>query len=191
MLNPILNVNEKHKVIDDDYFENYGGEKYSDIYNKFTTPAEHIIINLLDKNIYFNSLLDIGCASGELVRDLRQLGVSAYGIENNKKILKFCVAPNYCGQLNMRELNKIPSKSFDILYTNSMMYCFPQEAASILKEMNRICRKAVYFYCPFLKETNFEDIYRIFLASKIWWEKQFEEANLSPVTHEIYVSLKI
>jgi len=186
MRNTILQVNENHKRIDTDYFKNYGGEEYSKTYTRYTTPADYLIEDLLNNNIFFNTILDVGCASGELVRDLRRLGASAYGIENNKKVLDKCVVPEYCCQLDMKEIYKIPPETFDVIFTNSMMYCFPQEFLNILKMINRACKKAVYFYSPYLNESTVPDPYRVFLASKIWCDKQFEEANFLPVTNEIY-----
>jgi len=189
MYNSILRVNDKVKKIDDLYFKNYGGANYTKNYQLYTKPAEYIIQDLLDKNIYFHTLLDIGCASGELVRDLRRLGVDAYGIENNEDILKKCVVPKYCLHLDMDNLEQLPLTKFDIIYTNSMMYCFPQNVLNTLQKMHNICQKAVCFYNPFLKECSFKDPYRVFLASRIWWEKQFEEANFKSLGKDVYAKI--
>jgi len=184
----ILEVNKKIKKIDDDYFTNYGGKNYSESYLSYTISPHQIIKEFLDKGIEISNLLDIGCASGELVRDFRRLGVKAYGIENNKSILKKCVVPQYCTLMDMRNLGEIKDNTFSVLYTNSLMYLWPNEIPSVLKQMNRIVEKAVYICVPFLKKNQviFEDPYRTFLANEKWWENQFITADFYKVSSNIY-----
>lgn len=172
MTNPVMLENDKN--IDTNYFDNYGGASYSENYLAYTTSSEEIISTLKAINLSFQTILDIGCASGELVRDLREHGYLAYGIENNKEILKKSIIPKYCVLMDMTKMSSIKDNSFDIIYTNAMMYLKPNEVGQVLKEMHRITKKGVYFCNPYLEKTNyFNDPYRKFLATKQWWIFQF------------------
>lgn len=184
----IVLFNDKFKHIDEGYFKNYGGGKYSDSYLKYTTHPTDVIIDLIYKGLDFKNILDVGCASGEVVRDFRRLGIDAFGIENNKEILKKSVAPKYCSYGDMFDLSDIADGAYDIIYCNALMYAWPTAVLGILKSFNRIVNSAVYLCCPFLENTTnlANDPYRVFLAKESWWEKQFKEANFLKISDTIY-----
>ena len=112
----------------------------------------------------------------------------AYGIENNKEILKKSVIPGYCTYGDMYDLSAIKNSSFDVIFCNCLMCAWPSSVLDILREFNRIANKAVYLCCPFIESSLglFDDPYRVFLAKKSWWHKQFKEANFERVTDCIY-----
>ena len=179
---------EDHKDIDNKYFDQYGDLGYSETYLRFTYSPEQIIRDMVNNDIDFETILDAGCASGELVRDFRRLGIKAYGIENNKDILKKSVAKNYCVYMDILDMSDIKDNTFDVVYSNALMYFYPQQIPSILKEFKRILKKAFYLCCPFSDNpVHFEDKYRKFLASKKWWEKQFIEAGFEKINENLYI----
>ena len=180
-------ISRDTKKIDLDYFSNYGGGNYSETYPFYTISPRKVIDDLINNGVYFETLLEGGCASGELVRDFRNLGVTSYGIENNSDILKKCVVPQYCTQMDLLNIKSIPNNTFDIIYTNALMYINPNKILGVLKEFNRICNKSVYLCNPFLEDCNFKDPYRVFLASRDWWEKQFNQANFKKVSDNIWI----
>jgi len=190
----IVVLHENPKEIDLSYFDNYGGYGYSESYKNYTLDPAFVLGTLAENNIFFQTLLDAGCASGELVRDFRRLGIQAYGIEKNKDILKKSVVPRYCTQMDIRDLSSIEVGSFDIIYCNSAMYLFPQEIPELLREFYRICKKGVYLCNPFLSKGSesevFKDPSRTFLATETWWNKQFAEANFKRVAPNIYIKSK-
>lgn len=183
---PEIEIYEKPKEIDISYFENYGGFPYSVNYQNFTIDAERIVEDLINKGIDFKTILDAGCASGELVRDLRSLGVKAYGIEQNKDILERCVIPQYCVHMSIQDLKNIADDKFDVIYTNSLMYLHPDEIPDILHTFYKVCKKAVYLCCPYLKDSNFRDDFRAFLATKEWWDRKFIQAGFFKLSEDIY-----
>jgi len=189
MQNKLLTVNNKTKPIDYNYFNNYGGNNYSKTYLIYTTDPLSVINEFIENDINFKTLLDAGCASGELVRDFRRYDIEAFGIENNKDILKKCIVPEYCTHMDIKDMSSIKDKTFDVIYVNSLMYLFPQEILSVLKEMKRISKKAVYLCNPFLGETpESSDPYRTFLATRNWWDKQFKEAGFLKLSGNVYKS---
>jgi len=181
---------EKNRKIDKSYFDNYGEIGYSKSYKKFTYTPEYIIQDTVDNHIFFDTLLDAGCASGELVRDFRKLGVRAYGIENNLDILKKSVAPEFCVHMDILNMSSIKDKTFSLVYTNALMYLDPKQILGVLKEMHRISELGVYLCCPFLDSPNyFEDKYRKFLATRKWWEDIFTRAGFEKINERIYIKL--
>lgn len=188
----LIVLNEKPKDIDLNYFNNYCGEDYAKSYLRATVSPEQLIRDMVDLDIPTTTLLDVGCASGELVRDFRLLGVSAFGIDNNEDILKKCVALKYCKKMDIRDMSEIKDSSFDIIYSNSLMYVYPNEILPILREFHRMCKSAVYLSNPYLTETDdtFPDPCRIFLATETWWTKQFKEAGFRKAAPNIYVILQ-
>lgn len=186
-MNPPVVVNVNSKPIDFIYFKNYGGGEYSKTYQAYTASPLTIVADLLEKSIDPETLLDIGCASGELVRDFRKLGIKAYGIENNKEILLKSIIKKYCVLMDMLDLHKINDNTFDVIYSNSFMYLFPQQVLPVLKEIYRITKKAVYLCNPFLGDVfENQDPYCKFLASRNWWNTQFKEAGFFKVSYNIY-----
>lgn len=186
MDNNLVKINDSMRKIDNDYFSNYGGGDYSETYSKFTFHPASVVNQLIDNSILFDTILDAGCASGELVRDFRKMGIKAYGIENNKDILKKNVSPKYCTYGDLRNLKFIKNASFDVIYTNSLMYIWPQTILPVLTEMRRIT-KAVFLCNPFKGEEDMTpDPYRTFLATAQWWDKQFQEAGFKKISKNIY-----
>lgn len=189
MKNSIVELNDNPKEIDIGYFDSYCGDLYSKTYLNATVSPDKIIMDMLDLGLLVDSVLDVGCASGELVRDFRRLGVAAFGIENNDDILKRCVSPKYCKKMDIRDMSSLKDSSFDLIYTNALMYVYPNEILSILEEFHRLCREAVYLCNPYLEESKdnpFPDPSRVFLATETWWTKQFKEAGFSKVASNIY-----
>ena len=182
----IITLHEQPKEINQDYFNNYGGYNYSESYRDYTVSPYTVIASLAENDIYFETLLDAGCASGELVRDFRKLGIKAYGIEKNTVILKKSVIPEFCTEMNILDMSKLRDSSVEIIYCNALMYIQPQAVLSILKEFFRICEKVVYLCNPFLGESLFYDPCRVFLAKEIWWDHQFQEANFNKIAKNIY-----
>ena len=74
--------------IDRSYFENYRGVgPYSEVWSRFTDPAYLTdLIKIVWNRAKGYKLLVAGSASGELVGALRERGIDAWGIENNKAI---------------------------------------------------------------------------------------------------------
>lgn len=189
-LGNLIEINHNPKNIDKDYFNDYGGDLYENNYSRYTYDPVRIIDDLVDHGIMPETLLDLGCATGHLVSDFRELGVRAYGIENDENIMAKSVCPQFCKVMDIRDLSSIKDAQFDIIYANSLMYFMPQELTGehgILKDLHRICHKAVYLCNPFKGETYLSsDPYRKFLAKPSWWAKQFEEAGFKKLTNRIY-----
>lgn len=175
--------------IDKSYFNNYGGGHYLDTYKNHTFTADEIIQDIRLQGESISTLLDLGCAYGNLVRDFRELGIRAYGLDNIEEVILNSVVPKYCFKMDIRDLDKVDFK-FDLVYSNSLMYLYPQEIPQILNKIHKICGRYFYLCVPFLEDTYFQDTYRKFLASRVWWEISLKNQGFLKIKQNLYTKRK-
>ena len=128
-------------------------ELYLSFENKFRGTREQII-NLLSNydgslNYCFNNfnnpkILDIGCGRGEWLQKLKELGLDAIGIENNRKMVEFCREL----ELNVLEgdaislMNTFDDESFTII---SIFHVVEHLNSDYLDELLTECKRLM---CP-------------------------------------------
>lgn len=93
-------------------------------------------------------VLEIGCAKGFLVKDLRDAGVDAYGIDVSQYAIDNCeseVAP-YLTVVDARTgLTGYKRNEFDVLLSFRFMECIPEaDIPDLIDEMNRISKLQVH-----------------------------------------------
>src|SRR6195952_1721408 len=134
--------------IDRNYFENYRGlGPYSEVWNRFTDPA--YLTNLI--KIVWDSakgyrLLVAGSASGELVGALRERGIDAWGIENNRAI--HAKTPKALKKFNkLGSIADMPFKDgeFDFVFETSLCHLSEKQVARGIREMNRVMKTGLVF----------------------------------------------
>lgn len=87
-----------------------------------------------------SSVLDVGCAKGYLVRDLRMLCVLAWGLDVSEYALRF--AGPSCGLGNATDI-PWPDKSFDLVVSIATVHNLErQECIQALREIERVGRAA-------------------------------------------------
>jgi SAM-dependent methyltransferase len=91
---------------------------------------------LVNKNVTGKSIMDIGCASGELLNEFKNKGWSTLGIEPNENARKSAVE-NY-GLMIEEEahLNKIENESFDVI----SMWHVLEHVSNLQERMNQLSR---------------------------------------------------
>ncbi|MGN6283854.1 MAG: FAD-dependent oxidoreductase [Afipia sp.] len=134
--------------IDRAYFDNYrNAGPYHEVWNKFTDPD--YLTNLI--KIVWNrakdyKILIAGSASGELVGALRERGIDAWGVENNRTIhartLKALQKYNKLGSVT-----KLPFKdnSFDFVFETSLCHVAPKQVTRAIREINRVAKTGFVF----------------------------------------------
>ena len=134
--------------IDREYFENYRGlGPYSEVWSQFTDPD--YLTDLI--RIVWNpdkgyKLLVAGSASGELVGALRDRGIDAWGIENNRAIHARTPAA-------LKKYNKLGSildmpfndGEFDFAFETSLCHVAEKRVARAIRELNRVVRTGLMF----------------------------------------------
>ena len=141
-----------HKPLSDkinrDYFENYRGlGPYSQAWRQFTDPDYLMqLIRIVWGKSKGYKLLIAGSASGELVGALRERGVDAYGIENNRYI--HGKTPKGLKRFNrLGSIVDMPFKDdeFDFVFETSLCHVSKNQALRAVRELNRVTRAGLVF----------------------------------------------
>jgi|Laugresbdmm110sn_1035088.scaffolds.fasta_scaffold02198_9 SAM-dependent methyltransferase len=70
---------------------------YSEIYDEIWTPDERVnyememIIQTIDPDTRFSNMLDVGCGTGTFLKELKQRGFKAQGIDRSKAMSQRCI----------------------------------------------------------------------------------------------------
>ena len=150
--------------IDRDYFEDYRGlGPYCEVWSHFTDPDYlmeliRIVWNRPKEQLKELSkeqlkeltsgykLLVAGSASGELVGALRERGVDAWGIENNRGI--HAKTPKALKKFNkLGSIVDMPFKDgeFDFVFETSLCHVAERKVVRAVRELNRVTRTGVVF----------------------------------------------
>ncbi|TAH68589.1 MAG: methyltransferase domain-containing protein [Rhodopseudomonas palustris] len=134
--------------IDADYFRNYRGQgPYHQVWNQFTDPdyLMKLISIMWDRKDGYR-LLVAGSASGELVGALRDRGIDAFGVENNRGIhakTPEALKPyNYLGSVV-----ELPFKDneFDFVFETSLCHIADNRVKKAIAELHRVVNTGVVF----------------------------------------------
>lgn len=134
--------------IDRDYFENYRGlGPYSDAWRHFTDPDYLTkLIGIVWGKTKGAKLLVAGSASGELVGALRDRGIDALGIENNRAI--HARTPKALKKYNkLGSITDMPFKdgAFDFVFETSLCHVSPRQVVRAIRELNRVVKTGLVF----------------------------------------------
>ena len=142
--------------IDRLYFENYRGlGPYREAWRQFTDPdyLTELIRNVWSKpkvdakdHTKGYKLLVAGAASGELVGALRERGIDAWGIENNRAI--HAKTPKALKKFNkLGSIVDMPFKDakFDFVFETSLCHVTEKQVGRAIRELNRVVKTGVVF----------------------------------------------
>ena len=134
--------------IDRGYFENYRGlGPYHEVWNQFTDPDYLMkLISIVWGSWKGYKLLVAGSASAELVGALRERGVDAFGIENNRFV--HARTPNALKKFNqLGSIVDMPFRDgeFDFVFETSLCHVGGKQAARAIRELNRIVASGLVF----------------------------------------------
>jgi len=172
------------------YFDNYSKEGYGG--ERSVLNIENFLLVLKQAKIIIPDrkkfrILELGCADGRTVKELRDLGFDAYGIEISQHMLKK-VEPEikkYIYFMDIRNLEIFKDDSFDLVYSNSLMYLNPEELDNHLDELHRISKYIfAHILCKedaFVKYLEKEDSEKLY--SYISNYKEFPEMEFLFATH--------
>ncbi len=133
------------------------GEFWKDLANKAKN----------DYKLQGKKVLDIGCAKGFVVEDLREMGVNAYGLDVSSYAIGEAsnqVKPYlYLGDVRTYLAN-FKNNEFDVVFTMKFLGCLAEEDfPNLISEMNRISRQQFHL----IDEKPNPDFYTA--KSLEWW----------------------
>ena len=165
------------KTNETDYFTNYAGSNlsYEKSYKQFGLDPHKLILAFQKARIEVRTIIDLGCARGLTIEDLRDFGFEAFGVELFESELAKAsteIRP-FIDQMDMRDISQLPKNSFDVAYINSTMYLSEKEIKKFLKDLRKPIQKGIYLMNPYTDEpeTIPDDKHRVTLKSKKWWLK--------------------
>lgn len=121
----------------------YGGYHYDGRW----CPVVHDIVNHFDLSWRNNRVLDIGCAKGFLVHDMRGYGLDAYGLDISEYALKNC-DPRVVGRLHLGNAIDLPfpDGSFDAVISINTVHNLPRDLCiQALREIERVTKHSAAF----------------------------------------------
>ena len=134
--------------IDREYFQNYRGlGPYSEAWRHFSDP-DHLmeLIRIVWGKARDSRLLVAGSASGELVGALRERGVDAWGIENNRAI--HAKTPKALKRFNrLGSIVELPFRDgeFDVVFETSLCHVGERQVVRAIRELNRATKRGLLF----------------------------------------------
>ncbi len=135
--------------IDKAYFDNYRNlGPYAEAYRTFFDArlTDELIRSVWKLRKRYR-LLVTGSASGLVVRDLRKLGIDAWGLENNIHI--HSQTPEEMQQFNvLGSVTDIPfeDEEFDVIYDTALCHVAENRVEWAVEEMHRVCSKGIFFH---------------------------------------------
>jgi monoamine oxidase/SAM-dependent methyltransferase len=134
--------------IDASYFANYRNQgPYAQVWNRFTDPDYLLeMIRTVWDTPQGIKLLVAGSASGELVGALRERGIDAYGVDNNRGIV--AKTPEALKPFNQfGSVSDLPFEdaSFDIVFETSLCHVPDNRVVKAIRELNRVTRTGLVF----------------------------------------------
>lgn len=174
---------ESNKEFSKDYFDagTSGLGKYSSYEAERFYPAFTRMVAELQKTLPGKKVLDVGCAKGFLVDELRKKGYEAYGTDISEYAIKNC-PPGISSFLQVCDLNTdrfaFPDASFDIIICmGTLEYVKNQDHA--LSEINRVLKKGGILLMTTLGRVAAEDELRKYAKNEEAWQSTFAELGYS------------
>lgn len=163
----------KASFYDEEYFD--GGKGYSEYKynNTYSLIAEDIAIRFNPK-----STLEIGCAKGFVVKELRERGIDASGID----LSEYAIAnahPHVYEYVHLYDINKadkIPFDKVDLVYSLDTFEHIPEEQLDKVWEFMKKIGKRYYVKVGTLNTPDWQhDPSHITMHTLKWWQKRYPE----------------
>jgi monoamine oxidase/SAM-dependent methyltransferase len=141
---PVKTTTQIDRAYFDDYYEQ---QSYADAYDwYFDARYVRDLIRIVWKQKPSYRLLDAGSASGLTLADFAEIGISAWGIENNKHIHSQTPAKWRTRNL-LGDIRKLPfpDNHFDYVYETCLGYIPEDQLGVAIGELRRVTRRGVIF----------------------------------------------
>ncbi len=127
------------------------------------------------------SVLELGCGRGYVLKRIQDAGIKAYGLEVSKHCYLSRVADRFQSQdvtdtpwrFHDLQDDSLASRMFDLCLSVAVLEHIPEDKLpSVIKEMERTCRRGLHgvFFCPSGKDG---DGTKRTLRPKEWWLNLF------------------
>ena len=167
------------------YFADYCGRgDYAEVYRDHSGVA-NCIANLRRQRARVGSLLVLGTATGEVLRDFeRALGVRAHGCELSRWA-HARIPARFRGRIRRADLRRhVPELAranarFDAVFTSALVYLSAADVPPLLRDCARLA-PWFHFYASTSEDFEPNDRHRTLLRPRRWWRQRFVAAGWSP-----------
>ena len=175
------------RLYDIDYFDgsrDYGYGGYS--YDGRWVPVSKDIVNFFDLK-KGSKILDVGCAKGFLIYDLKNLGMNVYGLDVSEYAKKNSVE-GISDHITIGDAKKLPYKNdyFDlVLSINTIHNLEKKECEETIKELSRVVKnkKNVFIQVDSYETKEEKELFESWVLTAKYhdytyeWEKLFNKCN--------------
>lgn len=146
------------------------------------------IVDNLIHNYEFNSVLDAGCGSADVVRYFLKKGYDVKGIELSGNVLKErandLLKKGIVQQGSLTEL-PFPDNHFDVVFSSEVLEHIPEaDIPKVISELTRVTKSLLFLTISLRPSSNFNR-YHITLKPREWWENIFLKCGNSKDNHFI------
>lgn len=140
-------------------------------------PVHYNTYNYI-KNLNPESVLEIGCARGYVLKKLEDSGVKVTGLE----ISKHCFLTRVCDGIITWDITNTPwpiaDKSIDLAYSVAVMEHIPEQyIPAIAKELERTCRRGIHGI-DITDEDEFDKTH-VTIRDLKWWADRFPASQVA------------
>jgi len=131
------------------------------------------------KSFGAETVLDIGCGPGMLVKSLREEGIEAYGLDfaPSLKRIQWHGLPYFLNG-DAQDLS-FPDNSFDLVFSSEFFeHLLPEQIEEVYKEMNRVGSFVVAMIAYEAKLTARQALKHPSNKPREWWDQKLPEAIL-------------
>lgn len=198
--NPTISQQERLKVRKQErakytkwYFDNmywvedFPGEKHYRKFN-YNDPRHEkrftYLTKILEKHFEFETILDVGCGMGHVVRNLLKRGYEVKGVDISQDAIKFFMPDLSKEKIVINAgVEKLPfgSNSFDLVFCSDVMEHIPIfDVADSIKELTRVTKK--YLVLTINLDHPYE-YHPTILSRETWWRLFLSNEKLRHMKH--------
>jgi SAM-dependent methyltransferase len=156
------------------YFESYQGGGFL-----WDFPSNELIARKLVSTYSPQSVLELGCARGYVIKRLQDRGIRVQGVD----VSKHAWMTRVCDPIIKHDLLECPwslgTQEFDLCFTQNLLEHIPEsKLEAFVEELNRVSNRGVHAVV-FQGTPAQSDSTRCTLKTKDWWKR------ILPETHEV------
>lgn len=174
------------KITKDFYSQDYFEGKSKVAYDSYAKAGGLLITFANWSNELFKpeSVLDVGCAYGFVVKRFQELGVPATGLEYSPYAVSRAVTQEII-EGDVRDLTRFKAGSFDLVIGTELLEHVPEDDLfKAVKEMRRVAKRFVFLLICTAGSEHIEsrdgrgDPSHITMKTRQWWEAFFKRLEI-------------